>query len=53
MCRKKMMNQEWIDTNSQIKFKTILLNSRLCDNSDIYIIVKRNIAVWNTIGADV
>ena len=33
--------------NSQIKFKTIMLKSSLCDYSDAYILVKRTITVNN------
>ena len=38
--------------NSQIKFKTTMLNSSLCDYSDAYILVKEIIAVNNTAAAD-
>ena len=38
--------------NSQIKFKTALLKSSLCDYSDAYILVKGTIAVNNTAVAD-
>ena len=40
--------------NSQIKFKTTMLKSSLCDYSDAYILVKGYIAVPNTAtaGAD-
>ena len=31
------------NTNSQIKFKTSMLNSSLCDYSDTYILVKETI----------
>ena len=34
--------------NKQIRFKTAMLRSSLCDYSDIYILVKRNITVNNT-----
>ena len=37
--------------NKQIKFKTSMLRSSLCDYSDAYILVKGNIAVNNTAGA--
>ena len=37
--------------NKQIKFKTSMLRSNLCDYSDAYILVKRNIAVNNNAGA--
>ena len=33
---------------NKIKFKTSMLRSSLCDYSDAYILVKRNIAVSNT-----
>ena len=38
--------------NSQIKFKTSMLKSSLCDYSDAYILVKRTITVNNTAAAD-
>ena len=34
--------------NKQIRFKTSMLRSSLCDNSDAYILVKGNITVNNT-----
>ena len=34
--------------NKQIRFKTAMLRSSLCDYSDAYIIVKGNITVNNT-----
>ena len=34
--------------NKQIKFKTAVLKSSLCDYSDAYILVKRTITVNNT-----
>ena len=34
--------------DKQIKFKTAMLRSRLCDYSDAYILVKGNITVNNT-----
>ena len=34
--------------NKQIKFKTLMLRSSLCDYSDAYILVKGNITVNNT-----
>ena len=34
--------------NKQIRFKTAILRSSLCDNSDAYILVKGNITVNNT-----
>ena len=36
--------------NKQIKFKTSILRSSLCDYSDGYVLVKRNITVNNTAG---
>ena len=38
--------------NSQIKFKTTMLKSSLCDYSDAYILVKRTISVTNTAAAN-
>ena len=40
------------NVNSQIKFKTTMLKSRLCDYSDAYILVKGTINVNNTAAAD-
>ena len=40
------------DVNSQIKFKTTMLKSSLCDYSDAYIHVKGTITVNNTAAAD-
>ena len=37
--------------NKQIKFKTSMLRSSLCDYSDVYILVKGNITVNNTAAA--
>ena len=39
------------NVNSQIKFKTTMLKSSLCDYSDAYIIVKGTINVNNTAAA--
>ena len=36
-------------TNKQIRFKTRMLRSSLCDYSDAYIRTKRNITVNNTV----
>ena len=41
------------NVNSQIKFKTTILEPSLCDHSDTYILVKGNITVNNTAAADV
>ena len=40
------------NVNSQIKFKTIMLKSSLCDYSDAYILFKGTIAVNNTAAED-
>ena len=40
------------NANSQIKFKTTMLKSSLCDYSDAYIVVKGTITVNNTAAAD-
>ena len=40
------------NVNSQIKLKTTMLKSSLCDYSDAYILVKRTISVNNTVAAD-
>ena len=40
------------NVNSQIKFKTTMLKSSLCDYSDVYILVKGTITVNNTAAAD-
>ena len=37
--------------NKQIRFKTTLIRSSLCDYSDAYILVKRNISLNNTAAA--
>ena len=37
--------------NKQIKFKTSMLRSSLCDYGDAYILVKGNITVYNTSAA--
>ena len=39
------------NANSQIKFKTTMLKSSLCDYSDAYILVKGTISVNNTAAA--
>ena len=41
-----------INVNSQIKFKTTMLKSSLCDYSNAYILVKGTITVNNTAAAD-
>ena len=41
------------NTNSQIKFKTTMLRSSLCDYTDAYILVKGTITVPNIAAADV
>ena len=57
----KFRTRNWIETNdesrrvynvnSQIKFKTTMLKSSLCDYSDTYILVKRTITVNNNAAA--
>ena len=57
----KFRTKNWVETNnesrgacnvnSQIKFKTTMLKSSLCDYSDAYILVKETITI-NGIGAD-
>ena len=52
------MTKDWVEinddtrgtynTNSQIKFKTSMLKSSLCDYSDTYIVVSGTITVPNT-----
>ena len=42
-------NSSWVyNSNSQIRFKTLMLRSILCDYSDAYILVKGTIAVPKT-----
>ena len=38
-------SRETYSTNSQIKFKTTMLKSSLCNNNDAYIIVKGRITI--------
>ena len=57
----KFRTRNWIEINDdvrgvyspnkQIRFKTSMLSSSLCDYNDAYIIVKGNITVNNTAGA--
>ena len=57
----KLRTRNWVEIsddvrgacspNKQIRFKTAMLRSSLCDYSDAYILVKGNIAVNNTAGA--
>ena len=45
------INDDIIDAyspNKQVRFKTTMLRSSLCDYSDAYIVVKGNISVNNT-----
>ena len=44
-------SREAYNVNSQIKFKTTMLKSSLCDYSDAYILVKGTITVNNTVAA--
>ena len=57
----KFRTRNWVEINEargthshnkQIKFKTSMLRSSLCDYSDAYILVKGNIIVNNTAAAD-
>ena len=36
------------NTNSQIKFKTLILRSSFCDDNDAYILVKQTMSIVNT-----
>ena len=45
------MNHEKHNTSSDIKFKTLIIRSNLCDYSNAYIHVKATIAVLNTAAA--
>ena len=45
-------SRETYDVNSQIKFKTTMLKSSLCDYSDAYIHIKGTVTVNNTAAAD-
>ena len=40
------------NANSQIKFKTTMIGSSLCDYSDAYILAEGNITIINTATAD-
>ena len=54
----KLRTRNWVEinddirgaypANKQIRFKTAMLRSSLCDYSDAYILVKGNISVNNT-----
>ena len=54
----KFRTRNWVETNhdikgayspnKQIRFKTAMLRSSLCDYSDAYILVRGNITVDNT-----
>ena len=58
----KFRTRNWVETNDdiadvyspnkQIRFKTAMVRSSLCDYSGAYILVKGNISVNNTAGAD-
>ena len=45
-------SRETYSVNKQIRFKTSMLRSSLCDYSDVYILVKGNISGNNTAAAD-
>ena len=57
----KFRTKNWVEINDdvrdvfspkkQIRFKTAMLRSSLCDYGDAYILVKENITVNNTAGA--
>ena len=57
----KFRTRNWVQTNDdirgsyspnkQIRFKTSMLRSSLCDYSDAYVLVKGNITVNNTAAA--
>ena len=57
----KLRTKNWVEINDesrgtyavykQIKFKTSMLRSSLCDYSDVYILFKGNISLNNTAGA--
>ena len=57
----KFKTKNWVEINNdirgayppnkQIRFKTAMLRSSLCDYSDAYILIKGNISVNNTAGA--
>ena len=57
----KFRTKNWVEVNDdvrgvyfpnkQIRFKTSMLKSSLCDYSDVYILVKGNITVNNIAGA--
>ena len=56
----KFRTRNWVEINDirgayspnkQVRFKTAMLRSSLCDYSDAYILLKGNIAVNNTAGA--
>ena len=44
-------SRETYSVNKQIRFKTSMLRSSLCDYSDVYILFKGNISLNNTAGA--
>ena len=58
----KFRTRNWVEINDdrrgayspnrQIRFKTAMLRSSLCDYGDAYILVKGNISVKNTAAAD-
>ena len=60
--RSKFRTKNWVEINDesrgaynaniQIKFKTTMLKSSLCDYSDAYILVKGTFSVNNTAAAD-
>ena len=59
----KFRTKNWVETNddsrqtyntySQIRFKTMILNSIICSCNDVYILFKVTITVPNTTATDV
>ena len=48
----KFRTRTQVNTDSQIKFKTSMLRSSLCDYNDAYILVRRTVAVAKTAAQD-
>ena len=51
----KIIVESWVkyEKINQIRFKTSMLKSRFCDDSDAYILLKQTIAVTNAAAAHV
>ena len=43
--RSKFRTRNWIEINDDIRFKTTMLRSNLCDYADSYILIKRTITI--------